>query len=325
VIIQKERFEMSKKRALVTGGAGFIGSHIVDSLANLGHEVLVIDDLSSGKRENINPQATFLQANICSKEAHNAIESFRPTVVSHHAAQMDVRHSVSDPAFDAQINISGLCNVMEGARKGGALQQVVFASSGGAMYGEQDVYPAPESHPVRPESPYGLSKWVGERYLDWYHRIYGFNTCALRYGNIYGPRQNPHGEAGVIAIFCNRLIEENDITIFGDGKQTRDYVYVFDVVKAHTAAIEKQLNGGFNVGTGLETDVLTLAQVLQDEMRPHVSRLGEIQMAEARPGEQQRSVIDASLLKSHTGFCPQTPLTEGLAETARFFREQGNT
>ena len=190
------------KRAAVTGGAGFIGSHIVDALVEDGYETLVIDDLSSGKRENLNPQATFLHADICSEEAQQTLSEFRPNIVSHHAAQMDVRHSVADPAFDAKVNISGFCNILEGARKGGALEQVVFASSGGAMYGEQEVHPCPETHPVSPESPYGLSKWVGERYLDWYHRIYGFKTCSLRYGNIYGPRQNPHGEAGVIAIFA---------------------------------------------------------------------------------------------------------------------------
>ena len=315
-----------EKRAVVTGGAGFIGSHIVDSLLEKGFKTLVIDDLSSGKLENLNSSAELLQADICSEEAAQTLEKFKPQVVSHHAAQMDVRHSVMDPAFDAQINVSGFCNILEGARKGGALLQVLFASSGGAMYGEQDVHPAPETHPVRPESPYGLSKYVGELYLDWYHRTYGFKTCSLRYGNIYGPRQNPHGEAGVVAIFCNRLLAEENITVFGDGKQTRDYVFVADVVRAHSAAIDNSLNGSFNVGTGVETDVLTLANVLREEMRHHVSTLGEIQMAPARAGEQMRSVIDASQLKAHTGFQPEVSITEGLAKTAGFFREQqGNT
>ena len=313
---------MSEKRAVVTGGAGFIGSHIADALVQDGHKVLIIDDLSSGKTRNVPEQAQLFEGDICSEAVASAIQSFQPHLVSHHAAQIDVRKSVSDPAFDAKVNISGLCNVVESARLGGHLGQVIFASSGGAMYGEQDVHPAPETHPVRPESPYGLGKYVGERYLEWFHRTYGFKYCAMRYGNVYGPRQNPHGEAGVISIFCDRLIAGQNITVFGDGRQTRDYVFVKDVVRANMLAIEKELNGAFNVGTGIETDVLTLAEFLRKDMAAHLPEVGEVEMGPHRPGEQQRSVIDASLLKSHTGFAPQTPLEEGLAVTAEFFRTQ---
>ena len=313
---------MSEKRAVVMGGAGFIGSHIVDAMLEKGCKVLIIDDLSSGKAKNIAPGAHFFEGDICDEASAKAIQAFQPHLVSHHAAQIDVRKSVSDPAFDSKVNISGLCNVVESARLGGALQQVIFASSGGAMYGEQDVHPAPETHPVRPESPYGLGKWVGERYLEWFHRTYDFKYCALRYGNVYGPRQNPHGEAGVISIFCDRLIAGQNITIFGDGRQTRDYVFVKDVVQANILAMENELNGAFNVGTAIETDVLTLAKHLRADMAAHLPQVGEVEMAAARQGEQQRSVIDASLLKAHTGFSPQMELEQGLAVTAEFFRAQ---
>ena len=313
---------MNDKRAVVTGGAGFIGSHISDALVAEGYNVLIVDDLSSGKRVNVPSEARLFEGDICGAETAAEIIKFQPHVVSHHAAQIDVRKSVSDPAFDAQVNIGGLCNIVESARQGGALEHVLFASSGGAMYGEQEVYPAPENHPVCPESPYGLGKWVGERYLDWFHRTYGFNYTAMRYGNVYGPRQNPHGEAGVIAIFCDRLLAGQDITIFGDGLQTRDYVYVHDVVQANMRVLENGLNGAYNVGTGIETDVLTLAQLLQEEMKPHLPKIGAVQMGPHRPGEQQRSVIDAALLKAHTGFSPETLFAEGLAVTASFFRAQ---
>ncbi len=302
-------------RMLVTGGAGFIGSHLVDRFVTDGHDVVALDDLSSGLREQVNPKARLVTADLRSKEAAAAVMAFAPEVLCHHAAQMDVRKSVAVPAFDADVNLVGLLNVMESARSAGALQHVLFASSGGAMYGEQETYPAPESHPSRPESPYGLAKAVSEQYLDWYHRFYKIPYTALRYGNVYGPRQNPHGEAGVVAIFCNRILDGKSITIFGDGAQTRDYVFVEDVVRANAAALDKRLVGGFNVGQGRETDVNMLAHALLKASPTKV----EIIYAAARPGEQKRSVIDPAKLTKASGWTAQISVEEGLAKTFQWF------
>lgn len=302
-------------KILVTGGAGFIGSHLTDALIARGHEVAVLDSLVSGKRENLNPQAKFIHADVRSDEASEAITAFAPEVVFHEAAQMDVRRSVEDPAYDTDVNLVGLVRVAEAARKGGALRHMLFAGSGGAMYGEQETFPAPEDHRVRPESPYGLAKAVSEQYLDLFARMYGFTWTSLRYANVYGPRQDAHGEAGVVAIFCGRLLDDKPLTIFGDGGQTRDYVFVEDVVQANLVALDKQLAGGFNVGTGKETDVNELAAKLiaiagKDTKPEH---------APARKGEQRRSVIDASKLEKASGFRPRVSLDEGLRVTFEWF------
>jgi UDP-glucose 4-epimerase len=304
-------------RIIVTGGAGFIGSHLVDRFISDGHDVVVIDDLSSGRAAQVNPRARLVAADVRGKEARAAIVAFAPEVVCHHAAQMDVRRSVVDPAFDADVNLVGLNNVVEAARQAGALQHVLFASSGGAMYGEQSVFPAPESHPTRPESPYGLAKAVSEQYLDWYHRFYGIGFTALRYGNVYGPRQNPHGEAGVVAIFCARILDHKPLTIYGDGGQTRDYVYVDDVVAANVLALSARLQGGFNVGTGKETDVRQLAGALL-RAAPH-----EVDVVHAAPraGEQRRSVVDPQKLRA-AGWSSSVDVEEGLARTFRWFLQQ---
>ena len=301
-------------RVLVTGGAGFIGSHLVDRFVQLGHEVSVLDDLSSGTRDNVNPKANLVVADV---RKPDALWDFKPHVVVHHAAQMDVRKSVADPAFDADVNVVGLLRVMEAARSGGALEHVVLASSGGAMYGEQDVVPAPESHPVRPESPYGLSKAVSEQYLAWYHRMYGVTSTCLRYGNVYGPRQNAHGEAGVVAIFCNRILSGKPLTIFGDGSQTRDYVFVDDVVAANVVALDKRPHGGFNVGTGKETDVNFLAKSLVAAS----GRDNKIEYAAARKGEQKRSVIDPRAY-GKLGWSARVDVKDGLARTFAWFQER---
>lgn len=305
-------------RIVVTGGAGFIGSHLVDAFLGADHEVLVIDSLVSGRRENLPPGVELVVADIRSDDSADAIARFRPQVLCHQAAQMDVRKSVEDPAFDADVNLVGLCRTYEAARKAGALEHVLFAGSGGAMYGEQEVFPAPEDHPVRPESPYGLAKAAGEEYLALFYRLYGIPYTALRYANVYGPRQNPHGEAGVVAIFSQRLLEGKPITIFGDGKQTRDFVYVADVVQANLIALEKRLVGGFNVGTGVETDVNTLAvKIIEAVGVSAVPKYGP-----ARAGEQQRSVISSKKLEEATGFAPRVDLDEGILRTVEFFRSQ---
>jgi UDP-glucose 4-epimerase len=303
-------------RVLVTGGAGFIGSQVADRFLAMGHEVMIIDDLSStGDTRNVPAKATFVKADIRSQESMDAIRSFAPVVISHHAAQMDVRKSVADPAHDADINVVGLLRTFEAARMGGKLEHIIFASSGGAMYGEQDTYPAPENHAVRPESPYGLAKSVGEQYLEWYKRAHKVTSTSLRYGNVYGPRQSPHGEAGVVAIFCGRILDNKPLTIFGDGKQTRDYVFIDDVVDANARALDKRPHGGFNIGTGIETDVVAIAQAL-------IRRSGKqihVQHAEARQGEQRRSVIDANAFAHATGWRARTSVEHGLAHTYDWF------
>jgi UDP-glucose 4-epimerase len=305
-------------RILVTGGAGFIGSHLVDALCDAGHEVLVVDDLSSGKREQVNDKAAFCEADVRGTEAARAIEAHAPEVVFHEAAQMDVRRSVEDPGFDADVNLVGLVRVIEAARRGGALQRVVFAGSGGAMYGEQDVYPAPEDHAVKPESPYGLAKAVGEQYLDLFARMYGFQWTSLRYANVYGPRQDAHGEAGVVAIFCGKLLRGEPLKVFGDGEQTRDYVFVGDVVAANLRALAGGLDGGFNVGTGVETTVNELA----NKLAAASGREESIEYAPARKGEQLRSVIDPGKLEREGGVRPSTTIDDGLARTFAWFAER---
>jgi len=241
----------------VTGGAGFIGSHVAEALVASGHRVIILDDLSSGRRENVPAGAELAVLDVRSREAADLVVARGVEILVHHAAQMDVRRSVEDPRFDADVNILGLLNLLEAARRG-RVRQVVLASTGGAIYGEQDAFPAGEDHPVRPLSPYGVAKLASERYLYFYHQQYGLDATCLRYANVYGPRQNPHGEAGVVAIFLHRLLAGQQPVINGDGLQTRDYVFVGDVVNANLAAIGRPAFGIFNVGTGIETDVNTL-------------------------------------------------------------------
>ncbi len=302
-------------KILVTGGAGFIASHIADAYIAAGHEVVIVDDLSSGKRGNLPAAAKFYHADIRTPEAREIIRNERPQVVSHHAAQMDVRKSVADPAFDASVNVLGMINMLEGAREVG-VEKVLFASSGGATYGEQSEFPAPESHPHNPLSPYGITKATGEHYLFYYHAVYGMPYAALRYANVYGPRQDPHGEAGVVAIFSERLLEAKAPVINGDGKQTRDYVFVGDVVRANLLALEKPYVGPLNIGTGVETDVNTLyAHLRVLTGSPHPAQHGP-----AKAGEQRRSVIAIGRAAEVLGWRPEVPLEEGLRRTVEFFR-----
>jgi UDP-glucose 4-epimerase len=303
-------------RALVTGGAGFIGSNLVDALLARGDEVTVVDDLSTGRRENLEGAlaagAELVELDI--REAATLAEATaraRPEVIFHLAAQIDVRKSVADPAFDASINVGGTANVLEAAREAGA-RRVVFTSTGGAIYGEGEgqKLPLEESTPVAPFSPYGQSKAAAEGYLALYERLYGLSGVSLRLGNVYGPRQDPLGEAGVIAIFCGR----ERPTVFGDGKQTRDYIYVGDVVAAELAAAESEASGPINIGTGHETDVLGLVDRLalldgrgDDEFLP--------EFAPPRTGEVQRVSIDPALAERELGWRAQTSLEDGLRLT----------
>ncbi len=309
-------------KVLVTGGAGFIGSHVADALVARGYDVHVMDDLSGGRRENVPDAATFHQLDIRSDEAADLIRQERFDALAHLAAQMDVRRSVADPRFDADVNVLGFLNLMEAGREAG-LKKVVFASTGGAIYGEPDPAvngggPQPERHPQRPLSPYGITKLVTEKYLHFYEQSYGIPYAAMRFGNVYGPRQNPHGEAGVVAIFAERLLDGQQPVIYGHGEQTRDYVYVGDVVRAVLAGLDHDGSDVFNVGTGRETSVNTLFRVINDLTGGRAQE----QHAEAKPGEQQRSVLDVSHAKETLGWTPRVELETGLSRTVDWFAER---
>jgi UDP-glucose 4-epimerase len=302
-------------KVLVTGGAGFIGSHVTDVFLDAGHEVWALDDLSSGRRENLRREVRLVVADIRSPEAARLVESERFEVMCHLAAQMDVRRSVSDPRFDADVNVAGFLNLLEAARKSG-LRKVVFSSTGGAIYGDQDVYPAPETHPTRPVSPYGVSKASGELYLGYYRAQYGLQSVALRYANVYGPRQNAHGEAGVVAIFSERLLRAETCVVNGTGEQTRDFVYGPDVARANLLAATRDVEGPINVGTGIETDVNRLYALLASAAwtdRP-------AKHAPAKPGEQMRSSVDPTRAGEVLGWRPTVALEEGLRRTVDWFR-----
>ena len=303
-------------KILVTGGAGFIASHITDALVNEGHQVVVLDDLSSGFEKNINPKAKFVKGNICDKELVEKLFSEEKfDLVNHHAAQMDVRRSVKDPAFDANTNIIGTLNLLQNAVKY-KLKKFMFASTGGAVYGEQTYFPADENHPTQPRSPYGISKLAVEKYLYFYNAEYGLNYTILRYANIYGPRQNPFGEAGVVAIFSTKLLKGEQPVINGSGEQTRDYVFVGDVVKANLLTLNDTANDIYNVGTGIETNVNQLFHKLNSIINANK----EEKHGPAAPGEQMRSVITSEKLFKKFGWKPSTTLDEGLKLTVDFFR-----
>ena len=307
-------------RIMVTGGAGFIGSHTVDALIASGAgEVTVLDDLSTGKRSQLNAKATLYPIDLRDAAAvASVVAQARPEIIYHLAAQMDVRRSVADPSFDAQVNLVGFLNLMESVRKHG-LKRVVFASTGGAIYGEQEEFPCTEEHPKRPVSPYGVAKLATEAYLFFYKVEYGIDYVALRFGNVYGPRQDPHGEAGVVAIFCGRILDGKPVTIYGDGTQTRDYIYVGDVVRAVVAASKSNASGiALNIGTGIETNVNELYSALAGiaDFPTHAEH------AAARPGEQKRSVISPARAAQELGWRPEKRLADGLEETFKYFKQQ---
>jgi UDP-glucose 4-epimerase len=305
-------------RTLVTGGAGFIGSNLVDALTERGDEVTVVDDISTGKRHNLNQALTngaqLSELDIRDDEAVNgAIERARPEAIFHLAAQIDVRRSVADPANDSRINVEGTVNVLRAAQAHG-VRRFVNTSTGGAIYGEGQIIPAPEDHPVAPEAPYGLSKFCAEQYCELFTRLHGLSTVSLRYGNVYGPRQDPLGEAGVIAIFCGKLLDDEKATIFGDGKQTRDYIYVDDVVDANLRAAQSNASGPINIGLGVEKSVLDLVEVLEAHGDFHAEHAPE------RPGEVRRIALDPTKAKEELGWEALTGLEDGLERTLASLR-----
>jgi UDP-glucose 4-epimerase len=301
-------------RVLATGGAGFIGSHLVDALLKRGDEVIVIDDLSTGSSQNLNPDAEFHQLDIRSRQAAELVRRRRPEAIVHHAAQMSVSRSVREPAFDADVNLMGSINLLEAARQAGA--RFIFASTGGALYGDADILPTPETYPAWPVSPYGVSKLAFEHYLHCYGVQHGLGYTALRYANVYGPRQNPHGEAGVVAIFCLTLLSGEPPTVNGDGKQTRDFIHVADVVRANLAALDSDQRGHFNVGTGRPCDINTLFEMIEGRMEVSVGK----RHGPSRPGDQRKSVLDSSLIAEQLGWRPQMSLEAGVADTVDWFR-----
>lgn len=310
---------------LVTGGAGFIGSTVADRFLAEGWEVTILDDLSSGREENLPASARFVRGDITTPEAAALVRDGRFDVLCHLAAQIDVRRSVLDPVYDATRNILGTLNLMEAVRASGYPTRTIFSSTGGALYGDFDPPPSAESNSKDPEAPYGIAKLSVEYYLAYYGRVHGLDNVALRYGNVYGPRQDPHGEAGVVAIFCNRLLDGRALTVFGDGEQTRDYVFSGDVARANFAAATAALPErgrldarAFNIGTSIETSVNTLSTTLRDVS----GATSPIEYAPARAGELARSALDTGKAQALLGWTPQVTLRDGLAQTFRYFADR---
>ncbi|MEO8576760.1 MAG: GDP-mannose 4,6-dehydratase [Gemmatimonadales bacterium] len=312
-------------RALVTGGAGFIGSHVADLFLDKGYDVEIIDDLSSGKRSNVPDRAVFHRVSVASPDAARVVRDGAFDVLVHLAAQMDVRKSVADPLFDAGTNIIGTLNLLEAIKRSGYRTRVAFTSTGGAIYGDFNTPPNVETFAKDPESPYAISKLAAEYYLAYYGRLHGIEHVAMRFGNVYGPRQDPHGEAGVVAIFCTRVLHGKPLTVYGDGLQTRDYVYVGDVANAvflgATLPIpdaERVDARAFNVGTGVGTSVVDLVRLLQDAANART----DVEFAPRRPGEQQESFLDANKARSILGWEPKVSLAEGLSKTLAWAESQ---
>ncbi|HET7876599.1 MAG TPA: NAD-dependent epimerase/dehydratase family protein [Methylomirabilota bacterium] len=301
-------------KILVTGGAGFIGSHVVDAFLAAGHEVAVVDNLATGSRRWLNPRARFHLADLRSARLGEVFTAERPQLVAHLAAQAAVSRSVADPAFDAGVNILGGLNLLECCRRFG-VRRLIYSSTGGAAYGDTDVLPTPEDHPTLPASPYGVSKVAFERYAAAWSGLYGISAVSLRYANVYGPRQSPHGEAGVVAIFCHRLLASEPCVVNGDGGQTRDYVFVNDVAAANLLALERaDVTGAVNIGTGVETSVNELYLALAKA----AGVTAPARHGPARPGEQRRSCLSPALAKRVLGWNPAVPLADGLARTFEF-------
>ncbi len=313
------------KTVLVTGGAGFIGSHVADRFLAEGWQVTILDNFSSGREENLPSAAHVVRGDITTPEAAAVVRDGKFDALCHLAAQIDVRRSVLDPIYDATRNILGSLNILEAVKAGGHPTRVVFSSTGGALYGDFDPPPSAETLSKDPEAPYGIAKLSVEYYLAYYGRVHGLHTVALRYGNVYGPRQDPHGEAGVVAIFCNRLLDGRAMTVYGDGEQTRDYVYAGDVAAANFAAVTKDVPPAgrldaraFNIGTGIETSVNTLSNTLQELSKATTP----IEYAPARAGELARSALNTAKARSILGWAPQVPLDEGLARTFEYFAKR---
>lgn len=304
-----------RRKVVVTGGAGFIGSHVVDSYIERGWNVLVIDDLSTGKMENVNPKADFLKLDIRDKKLVDVIKRFSPDLVNHHAAQINLRKSVEDPIYDAEVNIIGALNLLEGMKCAG-VSRIIFASTGGAIYGETEIIPTPEDLSPSPISPYGIAKRSCEMYIEYYSKVWGFRSTILRYGNVYGQRQDPYGEAGVVAIFISKILNGGIPVIFGDGNQTRDYVFVEDVVKLNMMVSENEILGVYNVGTGRELSVNELFSIIKKLMEASVNPIYEAQ----RPGELKRSCLSIEKIRSKGWSF--LPFEEGLKRTIEWFRSR---
>ncbi|MFZ3107029.1 MAG: NAD-dependent epimerase/dehydratase family protein [Candidatus Hydromicrobium sp.] len=304
-------------KVLITGGAGFIGSNVADGLLKKNYKVVIVDDLSNGKKENIPKEAVFYKCDIRDKKLYSIFKEEKPDIVIHNAAQLSVRISVEDPLMDADINIMGGLNVVNACHTCN-INKIIFASSGGTVYGEQKYFPADEKHPTYPISPYGVAKLTTENYLYYFYKTYGLKYISLRYANIYGPRQDPYGEAGVVAIFSSKILEGKNPTINGDGLQTRDYVYVGDVVDINLKAIESGFTGPLNVGTGRETTVVELFNILKE-----VSGKDDIEEIHGPPkeGEQRRSQLSYKLAKKALGWQPKVSIEEGLKLTYDWFKE----
>ena len=304
-------------QVLITGGAGFIGSHVADLLIENGHRVTIVDDLSSGKEGNIHPQATFYPLSILDTKLSDIFIGRKIDAVIHHAAQISVRDSVKDPIHDMEINIRGSLNLLENCVKNN-ISKFIFASTGGALYGEQDYFPADEQHPTRPLSPYAIAKLSTEKYLSFYHNTHKLSYTSLRYSNVYGPRQDPHGEAGGVAIFAEKMLQGAQPTINGDGNQTRDFVYVRDVARANLLALTHDFIGEINIATGIETSINTIFQEIKEQLSSNVQEVHGPPM----PGEQLRSVLSFNNARDILGWEPTVPLTEGLKPTVTFFKNK---
>ncbi|MCX7879161.1 MAG: NAD-dependent epimerase/dehydratase family protein [Ignavibacteria bacterium] len=302
-------------KILVTGGAGFIGSHIVDAYINLGYDVTIVDNLSTGSQKNLNSKARFIKMDINDSIIEELICDEKFDIINHHAAQIDVRISVENPFFDAQTNILASLRIYESAKKSN-VKKIIFASSGGTVYGEQIYFPADENHPLLPCSPYGISKLANEKYLFYYKTIHNLDYVALRYSNVYGPRQNPYGEAGVVAIFTKKFLIGEQPIINGDGFNTRDYVYISDVVRANVLALKENVNGSFNIGTGKEHDVNYIFQKLKEITGSNLPKIH----GPAKPGEQRRNSLSYEKFYLATGWKPEIDFDEGLKKTVEFFK-----
>ncbi|MDP2930661.1 MAG: SDR family oxidoreductase [bacterium] len=302
-------------KILVTGGAGFIGSHLVDKLIEKGHKVIVIDDLSTGKRENLNEKARFYKIDVCDLKISKIFGREKPEIIFHMAAQINVRKSIEEPMKDAMINILGSLNLLENSKKFN-IKKFIFASTGGAIYGEVDIFPTPESYPELPISPYGICKLAIEKYLNYYYKVFGLPFVSLRFANVYGPRQNPKGEAGVIAIFCDKMLSGKQPVIHGDGRQIRDFTYVEDIVKASILAMEKNKTGIFNIGTAKENNINTVFKRIKKLTNSDCEEIH----GSAQPGEQRKSCLNYSKAERELGWHPKYSLEKGLGMTVDWFK-----
>ncbi len=306
-----------KRKILVTGGAGFIGSHVVDKLIEKEFEVVVVDNLSTGNRKNLNKKAKFYKADISKPGIDKIFKKENPEIVFHFAAQINVRESVENPSQDAKVNIIGGLNVLQACKNFG-VKKIIFSSTGGAIYGEADVIPTPESYIEKPMSPYGVAKLATEKYIYYYQKVFGIDFAVLRFANVYGPRQNSKGEAGVVAIFANKILLGKQPVITGTGNQTRDFVFVSDVADAAILAMESEKTGIFNIGTGKETDINTVFSEIQKESGKVIEKV----YGPAQKGEQQRSCLDCSKAKAELGWFPKYSLEQGIKETMEWFIKQ---